>query len=457
MLADKSIPDKKKLRELYHSKKPLLAFILNAVQERLSEAIRLPSLPTYKGRVKDFYGYYKKLLRLRAQTADVPPGETAQNAFRVQPLYDSPEMPLVTDLLGIRIVCAFLEDLDATARQIARNFTVIEVEQKGAGQTFREFGYESVHVLVKIPPAALSALPCDLARDAPPSPEWLEHLVCEIQIRTILQDAWAEVEHELVYKSEFSPFDLPLRRKLASINASLTLADIIFQEIRDYQNKLNSEVDLRRNAFYSKTDRLISDERLISGERLVGYGRSAPADDASSAAPRPEVSVSSPFVRGTIDDLLLEAIHAHNAGNFDAATEIYTRIIDFDPRPNAKVLSVIYKHRGMAHFAQSDYDGALADFERSIAHDADNFRSMYYMGIVYSLRENYPKAAECFEKSLLLNNYQAHAHYRMAAVKFRLGDYAESLRHLDDATKLGLENDETKSLHAKLVEKFDMK
>jgi hypothetical protein len=45
----------------------------------------------------------------------------------------------------------------------------------------------------------------------------------------------------------------------------------------------------------------------------------------------------------------------------------------------------------------------------------------------------------------------------MAAVKFKLGEYGESLRHLDDAIKLGLENDEIKNLHAKLVEKFDMK
>ena len=29
-------------------------------------------------------------------------------------------------------------------------------------------------------------------------------LVCEIQVRTILQDAWAEVEHELIYKTEFN-------------------------------------------------------------------------------------------------------------------------------------------------------------------------------------------------------------------------------------------------------------
>ncbi len=62
--------------------------------------------------------------------------------------------------------------------------------------------------------------------------------VCEIQLRTILQDAWAEVEHELVYKSDISLPNQSIRRKLASLNATLTLSDLIFQEIRDYQKEI---------------------------------------------------------------------------------------------------------------------------------------------------------------------------------------------------------------------------
>jgi ppGpp synthetase/RelA/SpoT-type nucleotidyltranferase len=420
----RNIPDYKKLQELFQAKKPLLDFLLSAVQEQLSLTINLSAIPTYKGRIKDFHGYYKKFLK------------TAQNGCDQKRRLPADELPLITDLMGIRIVCAFLEDLSAVEHQIAQNFTVLEVERKGSGQTFREFGYESVHLLMKIPPSILNGAAAAMPGDIP-SRQWLEELVCEIQIRTILQDAWAEVEHELIYKSEFSPFDLPLRRKLASINASLTLADIVFQEIRDYQNKLNSEIDFRRSAFYSKTDVL---SRGNQGD-----------------TPLPVQSVPSPFVRGTIDDLLLEAIHAHNSGNFEQAVDIYTRIIHFEPPPNNVVLSVIYKHRGMAHFAKSNYDDALSDFEQSIAHNDGAFRSMYYMGIVYSLQGNYQKAIEYFDKSLDINNYQAHVHYRKAACLFKLGAYQESLSHLDISRKLGLENDDTKTLRTQLVKKFDMK
>jgi tetratricopeptide (TPR) repeat protein len=154
---------------------------------------------------------------------------------------------------------------------------------------------------------------------------------------------------------------------------------------------------------------------------------------------------------------LLEAIHAHNSGNFDDAIGIYTKIIEFNPKPNNTVLAVIYKHRGMAYFAKSNYEESLADFEQSIAHNPDSFKAMYYMGIVYSIQEKYEKSAEFFKKSLAINNFQAHVHYRMAVVQFKLGDYQESLAQLDSAKKLGLENEDTKSLRARLVEKFDMK
>jgi putative GTP pyrophosphokinase len=38
-----------------------------------------------------------------------------------------------------------------------------------------------------------------------------------VQLRTILQDAWAEVEHELIYKSDIKLPNASIRRKLAAL------------------------------------------------------------------------------------------------------------------------------------------------------------------------------------------------------------------------------------------------
>jgi len=56
-------------------------------------------------------------------------------------------------------------------------------------------------------------------------------LSCEVQVRTVLQDAWAIIDHHLVYKNEAS-VPKALRRKLNSLAGLFETADDQFQQIR---------------------------------------------------------------------------------------------------------------------------------------------------------------------------------------------------------------------------------
>lgn len=404
----------------YDAYKPVLSAILYGIESKLKKTLVLASMPTFKSRVKEFNSYFRKVLRIKPQS------------------FETEELPVLTDLLGIRVICAFLEDLKAVEQQIVENFEILEIERKGDDRTFSEFGYESVHILIGIPEKMQGFSDSDKGIKLP------EGLVCEIQIRTILQDAWAEVEHELVYKSDFSPFDLPLRRKLASMNASLSLADIVFQEIRDYQNKLNSELALRRNAFYEKADE-ISREKFSEGN-----------SDTKTNIEYELKPSSSKYVKGTIDDMILEAIHSHNNGDLPKAIYIYTQIISSKPEPNNIVLSVIYKHRGMAYFAQNNYKEALSDFISSVEQDKKNFRSYYYAGIASSLMKNDIEAIEWFTKSLQINLYQSHVYYRRALSYYNMGDNDKALEDLTEANKLGLEDDDSRKLYEAIKAKKEM-
>ena len=412
------IPNKEQLQFAYDSYKPVLTAILFSIEQKLKKNLKLASMPTFKTRIKDFNSYYKKLLRVR------PKSIGKQN------------LPTLTDLLGIRVICAFLEDLKTVEEQISKIFKIIEIERKGADRTFSEFGYESIHFLVEIPE--------EFKTDKDTVPDGL---VCEIQVRTILQDAWAEVEHELVYKSEFSPFDLPLRRKLASLNASLSLSDIIFQEIRDYQNKLNKELDCRRESFYDKADNIA---------RGIILEKNSEEIETNIETERSPTDMASPYIRGTIDDMILEAIHAHNTGNLEKAVEIYTKIIEAKPSPNDIVLSVIYKHRGMAKFAMNNFEQALEDFNNSCKYDPSSFRSYYYVGIVYSVLGQNEKALEAFDKSLELNGFQAHVYYRKALACYNDSNYSQALNDLQKGISLGLDDEDSKKLHSKIMSKLDM-
>lgn len=412
-----SLPDKQEMQRRYESYVPVFSEILENIESFLKQIIHLSSNPTYKTRIKSFGSYYKKVLRQKA-------GEACESSSLVT----------LTDMIGIRIICPFVEDLAVVEHQVQESFEVKEIERKGAEKSFREFGYESVHILAAIPQECMPKKSC--------CAQLPESLVCEIQVRTILQDAWAEVEHELVYKSEFNPFDTPLRRKLAAINASLSLADIVFQEIRDYQKRLQSELGTRRNTFYEKADEL--SQHLLAGAAHSMQLAETAAQGAAS------------FSRESIDDLVLAALHEHNVGNFEKAIDIYTQIVHSSPSPSDVVLSVIYKHRGMAYFAQSLYVQALEDFRASSAHDPKSFRSMYYEGIVCSVQNNDREAVECFDRSLAVNSFQSHVYYRRALALYNLGEYARAIADVNSAMHLGMEDKEVKELKALLVQKFDM-
>jgi len=409
----KNLVSKEQIRANYEAYSEYFNEIMGNVVERLQKNVKLMAAPTYKSRVKSFNSYYRKVLRLK-------PEQVEENRSLIY----------LTDMMGIRMICAFLEDINIGLEQIKTLFEIKEVEVKGAEKKFSEFGYESIHVLVKIPEEFIPKLEGKYEGLTAVSDE----LVCEIQIRTILQDAWAEVEHELIYKTEFNPFDIPLRRKLASINASLTLADITFQEIRDYQNKLNSELDKRRRSFYDMADNLLNEKM----------------------PEKKEISRVTPFVQGTIDDMLLKAISAHNEGRLEDAVDIYTKIIEAVPDQTGNIPAVIHKHRGMAYFAMNKLEEAIQDFEASIYADPKAFRSYYYKGIVCSVLKRYPEAVDAYSQSLELNEFQCHTNLRRAMAYYELGEYEKAMNDLDVAIKFGMKPEEYKPLQDKLVKKFGM-
>ena len=362
------------------------------------------SRPRVIGRVKSFDSYFKKYIRLLKTGSSLT----------------------VSDLIGIRVICPFLEDLTLAEELLKKKFKVLEIERKGGDHTFREFGYESVHLLVAIPDKIIE-------RTKLPKGE-----TAEIQIRTILQDAWAEVEHELVYKAEFTPFDNPLKRKLAAVNASLSLADIIFQEIRSYQRELNGELEKRRDSFFKKIEDSTDAVLLSTPEESPQL----PVDTTEPiGAKKPEDNdaiTDEAYGNASIDELLLNALYAHNKNQFDKAIAVYSSILKL--KPDKAICSLIYKHRGMAFFARSHYEEAIADFSESLKLDPKSYKSVYYQGIVHSVLQQYSKAIEAFNKSIDINPYQPYCLFRRGQAYYHLEDYPHALSDCEAA--LALESSE---------------
>jgi len=393
-------PSKNSLRTEYEKHYPVRAFIAKELEARIEKLLlQMASQPRVKFRIKAFESYFKKYIRLlKSGTAD--------------------KSPLIADLIGIRIICPFLEDLAAVEELLKTKFEIIEIERKGGDHTFREFGYESVHLLINVP---TDIVPKDIMEKRRP----LGGETAEIQIRTLLQDAWAEVEHELVYKAEFAPFDNSRKRKLAAVNASLELADVIFQEMRSYQRSLHGELDKRRDSFFKKIEES-TDEAIFPEEESV-------ADDDSAKTPE-QLMPWSPVEAGTtvsIDELLVKALTAHNKNQFPKAIAVYTQILEMNPDDN--ILSLIYKHRGMAFFARSNYEEAIADFSRSLELDPKSYKTAYYEGVVCSVLQRYSQAVDSFNRSLEIHPYQPYCLFRRGQAYYHLEDYPQALADCEAA------------------------
>jgi putative GTP pyrophosphokinase len=98
------------------------------------------------------------------------------------------------------------------------------LEQSDKGRELIEkerFGYQSIHYLVRIKP--------DRARLA--EYERYRGAVAEIQVRTILQHAWAEIEHDIQYKST-TAIPEEIRRRFMALAGMLEVADREFEAIQ---------------------------------------------------------------------------------------------------------------------------------------------------------------------------------------------------------------------------------
>ncbi len=125
----------------------------------------------------------------------------------------------VTDVVGLRVTTYFEDSVDVVAGVVERRLPV-DFEHsidKRRQHDASDFGYRSLHYVCGFGELRLGALPAR-AR-------------CEIQIRTVLQHAWAEIEHDLGYKT---PDAVPAsaRRRFSRLASLLEIADQEFVAVR---------------------------------------------------------------------------------------------------------------------------------------------------------------------------------------------------------------------------------
>ncbi len=144
----------------------------------------------------------------------------------------------VHDLLGVRIITFFPDEVDLVADLVEKQFEIDpenSVDKRALLDPDR-FGYLSRHYVV-----CLDEYRTQLAEHAR-----FADRKFEIQIRSILQHAWAEIEHDLGYHTKES-VPREIRRRFSRLAGLLEIADSEFEAIRenlqDYRGSVSKVVE----------------------------------------------------------------------------------------------------------------------------------------------------------------------------------------------------------------------
>ena len=163
----------------------------------------------------------------------------------------------LTDTVGFRVICYFSDHVNTVADILSK---VLDVDysrsmDKRTAIDPTSFGYISLHFI------------CSLPKDKGYREE-LCNIKFEIQMRSILQHAWAEIEHDLGYKTEFA-IPTNMRREFSRIAGLLEIADECFDNIRKYVSEYEEKA--HNDILNGTADDMTID--LVTLKAVISYGK----------------------------------------------------------------------------------------------------------------------------------------------------------------------------------------
>lgn len=255
------------------------------------------------------------------------------------------------DICGLRIICYYPSDLDKIAQIINDEFNVIESIDKGVLLDPDRFGYISLHFVVKI-------------RDEwtiTPQYKDLNNLKVEIQVRTILMHAWADIEHKFAYKKkEHVPNQF--KRELYRLSALFEIADQKFDSLRKHKNRFSEE--LYSSAMETKRFDVNQDLNLDTLQAFLDYYFPDRDKDRS-------------YTVTLLDEFLRFNEENKNQITFELLVETHDKMMDALPKLEEEFLKECYEKTEIDNFKLAQV-GATRKILDETVKDYKTFREEYY-------------------------------------------------------------------------------
>ena len=198
-------------------------------------------------------------LEHRIKTKGSLTGKLKLKGGKYKDIYD------ITDLVGVRVITFYIDDVDKVASIVERLFDVDwenSIDKRKAHE-IDSFGYLSLHYICRIPESLYVN---------PDFPQ-LNRIRFEVQMRTILQHAWSNMNHDTGYKSGV---EIPTvyMRNMSRLAGMLELIDDEFSRIR------REITDYRRNVQNLVASGNLEEVRL-DGDSFRSYLQIGPFDRLS--------------------------------------------------------------------------------------------------------------------------------------------------------------------------------
>lgn len=188
-------------------------------------------------------GIYVTAIEYRVKTEQSLAGKLERKGHKYKTIYD------VTDLVGLRVITFYTDEVDKVAAIAKRVFDIDwqESVDKRKLHQLDSFGYNSLHYI------------CRLKDATPEQPRF------ELQMRTALQHVWSTIEHDTGYKGDVK-IPREYKRQFSRLAGMLELVDDEFSRLRivltDYRRQVQTlvksghldDVSLSSDSFRSYLD-----------------------------------------------------------------------------------------------------------------------------------------------------------------------------------------------------------
>ena len=140
------------------------------------------------------------------------------------------------DLLGVRMVCLFMDDVYEVAERLRHQEDIRIIKEKDYIRKPKSNGYMSLHLIIEVPvkketdKSDRGSVPFENKNG-----NWKK---IEVQLRTVAMDFWSVLDHQLVYKKEFPGAD-SVGKELKAYAATIAELDKNMLQLRQKIEHLN--------------------------------------------------------------------------------------------------------------------------------------------------------------------------------------------------------------------------